>query len=187
MPGNSPYEAVDAFLKPLQRAISCLGSAKISTSPRGKHQPEMLHGWTLNDGAGMAVQTRDGGGRLGVFKASMHYEIVLSDDRHEGKWRVSTRGYAYELVGAGDQKTWSMHWHPVGRSGITSPHFHLPPYGEHQHLRSSRHTLEAAVQWCIEMGGAAVDGWEQVLAETEGVHKLWRSWSDDRQPDEIAP
>ena len=120
MPGNSPYEAVDAFLKPLQRAISCLGSAKISTSPRGKHQPEMLHGWTLNGGAGMTVQARDGGGRLGVFKASMHYEIVLSDNRHEGKWRVSTRGYAYELVGAGDQKTWSMHWHPVGRSGITS-------------------------------------------------------------------
>jgi len=121
----------------------------------------MLHGWTLNDGAGMTVQARDGGGRLGVFKASMHYEIVLSDDRHEGKWRVSTRGYAYELVGAGDQKAWSMHWHPVGRSGITSPHFHLPPYGEHQHPRSSRHTLETAVQWCIEMGGAAVDGWER--------------------------
>jgi hypothetical protein len=74
----------------------------------------------------------------------------------------------------------------LGEAG-SRPHFHLPPYGEHQHLRSSRHTLETAVQWCIEMGGAAVDGWEQVLAETEGVHKLWRSWSDDRPPDEVTP
>lgn len=39
------------------------------------------------------------GGPLGVFKASMYYEIVAADPkRHEGKWRVSTRSYAYELV-----------------------------------------------------------------------------------------
>lgn len=138
----------------------------------------MLHAWLLNDGSGMPVRARQGG-PLGVFKAAMHYEIVLSDQRHEGKWRVSTRAYAYELVGADANPSWAMHWHPVGRSGITFPHLHLPPYGDHQHLRSARHTFESAVQWCIEMGAVAADGWPQVLAETEGVHKLWRSWSDD--------
>lgn len=179
MPGNSPYEAAEAFMQPLQRAISCLGSAKITASPGGKHAPEAIHAWLLNGGSGMSLRGRDGVA-LGVFKAAMHYEIVLSDERYEGTWRVSTRSYGYELVGAGGHASWSMHWHPIGRSAITFPHLHLPPYGAHQHFRTPRHTLEAAVQWCIEMGAVATEGWQQTLAETEGVHQLWRSWSDDK-------
>jgi hypothetical protein len=36
------------------------------------------------------------------------------------------------------------------------------------------------VQWCIEMGAEPQNPqWRTVLAESEGIHQLYRSWSED--------
>ncbi len=40
-----------------------------------------------------------------------------------GPWRVSTRGYMYEMQTASGELVWSYHWHPTGKVG--SPHAHL--------------------------------------------------------------
>lgn len=178
MPGDSPYQAVQAFLDPLQRSVSCLGTAKLTLSKGGKSEPNQTHAWTINGGDGLVVRS------LGTLKASMHYEIILSEERHEGKWRVTTRSYAYELIAPDGNLSWSMHWHPVGRSFVTYAHLHLPAYGAaSHHLRVDRQTFEMAIQWCIELGAApAKDDWERVLMETEGLHKLHRSWAGAQRP-----
>jgi hypothetical protein len=173
VPGDSPYQAVEAFLEPLQRALSCLGSCKIITSPGGKQQISKVHAWNINSWAGLTLP------RIGVFRAVMHYEIVLSDAQHEGTWRVTTRAYAYGLTTADGQELWSLHWHPVGQSPVTFPHAHLPALNAQGHFPTERMTLEQSVRWCIESGATpARTDWEPVLAETEGIHKLYRTWAD---------
>ncbi|MGI8869949.1 MAG: hypothetical protein ACR2F6_14145 [Mycobacteriales bacterium] len=175
MPGQNPAEAVQRFLEPLKRAVSCLGPANLSVSQGGRGKLNATHAWTLNDGAGMPLR-----GALGTFHAGMHYEIVLCDERHEGKWRVTTHEYAYDLVDPGGRRMWSMHWHPTGMSDYTAPHLHLPFLKDRGHFREGhRQTFETAVQWCITMGAEpARDDWEAVLAETEASHVLYRSWSE---------
>lgn len=172
MPGDSPYEATGAFLEPLQRALGCLGTCKISTTAQGRHKIHQTHAWTINGGTGLQI-------RPGVFYATMDYEIVLSESPDAGKWRVSTRGYAYRLADNERRTLWAMHWHPVGRSPATFPHVHIPALNERGHFPTERMTFEHAVRWCIESGAEPKrDDWEQVLAESEGIHKLYRSWAD---------
>lgn len=176
MPGDSPYEAVTSFLDPLQNAVSCLGPAKLTLSPGGRHEPGKVHSWALNGGEGMRLRVADD--VWATLRLTMHYEIVRSDPtKHEGTWRVTTHAYAYELVHE-TGLVWSMHWHPTGNSPVTFPHLHLSPYGS-GHFLTSRHSLESAVQWCIEMGAQPTrENWRAVLGESEGVHRLWASWRD---------
>lgn len=175
MPGDSPQQAVDAFLEPIQRAVACLGPGKIVVSPGGRHAPNVIHAWTLCPTEGMPLRG------LGTLTATMNYEIVAVDPaRHEGgRWRVSTRSYAYTLTLADGTEDWAMHWHPVGYSPVTTPHFHFRQRRPRGHFASERHTFEMAVRWCIELGATpARPDWDVVLAETEAIHRLWRTWID---------
>lgn len=82
MPGDTPYEAVASFLEPLQNAVSCLGVAKLTLSPGGRHEPGSVHSWTLNSGHGMHL--RMAGDVRATLRLTMHYEIVRSDPaKHE--------------------------------------------------------------------------------------------------------
>ncbi len=68
------------------------------------------------------------------------------------------------------------HWHPTGRSHATFPHLHLYTVRPDGHFVTPRQTLESAVQWCIEMGAEPRNPqWHSVLAESEGIHQLYRS------------
>ncbi len=73
-----------------------------------------------------------------------------------------------------------MHWHPAGTSHAAFPHLHLYTVRRGGHFVTPRQTLESAVQWCIEMGAAPQNPeWRTVLAESEGTHRLYRSWSEE--------
>ncbi len=75
------------------------------------------------------------------------------------------------------------HWHPTGRSHATFPHLHLYTVRPDGHFVTPRQTLESAVQWCIEMGAEPqIPQWRTVLAESEWIHQLDRSWSEDPSP-----
>jgi hypothetical protein len=75
-----------------------------------------------------------------------------------------------------------MHWHPAGRSHATFPHL-LYTVSPHGHFVTPRQTLESAVHWFIEMGAKPQNlRWRTVLTESEGVHQLYRAWSQDPPP-----
>jgi hypothetical protein len=182
VPGASPYQAVEAFLAPLERAVACLGTGKIVVSPGGRATTGKTHLWNLNGGDGLVLRGDAAGCR---FLASMHYRVVPTDPEkyevEQGRWRVTTLAYLYEFRTPDNAKLWAMHWHPAGRSHATFPHLHLYSVRPDGHFVTPRQTLESAVQWCIEMGAAPQNPQRRtVLAESEGIHQLYRSWSKTR-------
>lgn len=147
---------------------------------RGSHNYQLdAEGyWRLGDENGLLLRTNNR--QTFVFQAEQAYRIVKCDPRRHdprlGEFRVTTLMYAYELTIDGGL-AWRMHWHPDGRSAEWRPHYHLP--GK-DHLPSGRHTLEDAVEWCILFGAVPEvpkDEWTRRLAESKGVHELYRSWS----------
>ncbi|WP_009477409.1 hypothetical protein [Rhodococcus sp. JVH1] len=138
--------------------------------------------WILNGATGMVLP------RFGVFHAQQLFELVECDpkrfDLSAGKYRVSTRMYAYNLVA---DEGWKMqwHWHPDGNSPEHRPHIH-PTVNPKAHMPSGRHTLEDIVEGCIQLGAQpGCDDWAKRLLETSGPHKLYRTWVND--PNENAP
>jgi hypothetical protein len=164
--------------------VACLGAGKIVVSPGGRASTGKTHLWSLNGGDGLVLRGDAAGCR---FLASMHYRIVPTDpekyDIQAGRWRVTTSAYLYEFRTPDKAKLWAMLWHPAGRSHATFPHLHLYTVRPDGHFATPRQTLESAVQWCIEMGAEPQSPqWRTVLAKSEGIHPLYRSWSQDPPP-----
>lgn len=173
MPGRTPAEAYRAFIEPLEAAIACLGTAKVTRSHDGM-RPGGIRAWSLNGGSGMALS-----GAM-LFEASMHYEIVP----FAAGWRVTTHAYMYGLLHRGEE-CFAIHWHPAGRSPHRGPHVHLPLEGARgdirkQHLPTGRMTLEDAVAWAVAFGAAPVrDDWAEILDGSRALHVQHRSWNAD--------
>lgn len=184
MPGQSPYEATEAFLSPIRNALSCVARAKIVTSTGGRHSVAEDHAWTINGDEGADL----GQGR--VFTATMGYRIIRDDREDYGPFRVTTKGYIYTLT-QGAHEHWSFHWHPAGNSWEKKPHLHLgdkilrndAPITSKSHLATSRVSFEQAIRWTIEFGTAPlVDDWSNRLTLAETPFLLFRSWHE--RPDE---
>lgn len=175
MPGRTPAEAYQRFIKPISRAASCLGTVKIVTSPGGSTTPRTPHSWALNGETGFSSHGWH-------FSAEMGYQIER--DESNGPWRVRTLAYRYRLALLGHD-VFRIHWHPNGRSPITYPHLHANLSAEQKlassidaHLETDRMTLERALRWAFELGMPAHrTDWADVLAETEAPHLEHRTWS----------
>ena len=120
-----------------------------------------------------------------MLRVTMQYEIVPSETAGQEKWRVSTRGYNYELQASSGEAVLSYHWHPGTR--VNAPHIHLghtqlapdSVLSSKAHHPTDRVSLESVVRACITEYGAEYlrDDWEKVLALREGQFKLYRHWS----------
>jgi hypothetical protein len=85
---------VSAFLAPIGDTVACVAKAKINLSPNGRAMVGKIHALTLNDDNPITLKCRP----VLLFKVRMQYEIVRTEhDPERGPWRVSTRGYMYEL------------------------------------------------------------------------------------------
>ena len=73
MPGRTAADAFRMFVEPLQDALACLGSAKITTSPGGRgdrRNPEDgFYTWSINGFDGISQ------GPL-TLRASMEYRFI---------------------------------------------------------------------------------------------------------------
>jgi hypothetical protein len=172
LPGRTPQAAFDAFIGPIEGAVSCLGQGKIVCTA-GRSQPGGVRAWSLNGDAGMTF----GGGWH--FEAQMHYEVIPAEEP-AGEWRVTTRAYRYRIARSGVDLV-RIHWHPMGRSTYRDPHVHLPALtmaeGETAHLPVGRITFEDAVEWAIGLGiKPARSDWRSVLDRSRGPHVQHRSW-----------
>ncbi|MDV2477835.1 hypothetical protein F8M49_25000 [Rhodococcus zopfii] len=125
---------------------------------------------------------------FGTFWAQQRFELVHTSDAHYAetneRFRVSTREYLYKVVlDKGPEIRW--HWHPQGNSPERRPHIH-PSFNLKAHMPSGREALEDVIESCIELGATpSCQDYRVRLAETGGIHKLYRSWSDD--PSEYKP
>jgi hypothetical protein len=107
-------------VEPLKDIVSCVARAKINLSHGGWGVVGKIHALTVNRDQPITLKCRP----VLLLKIGMLYEIIRTEDRPErGPWRISTRGYMYEVQTASGELVWSYHWHPTGKVG--SPHGHV--------------------------------------------------------------
>lgn len=137
-----------------------------------------MHAWSLNREVGIAFP---GGWR---FEAQMHYEFLQGAISKQ--WRITTRGYRYQLAVQG-QHVWRIHWHPTVTSSYQLPHVHLnlagPGLGANEtmdlHQPTGRMTYEDAIEWVLNLvDKPGRPDWREVLASSRALHVAHRSWSD---------
>jgi hypothetical protein len=119
VPGATPKEAVEDFLRPLRRMFSCI-TPRIPNVRGGYHPSDWPHTVVIGDGRPVALAG------LGLLKLRFahHYRIIKDPVEHDS-WKVRTAGYFYSLDDSDDQEVIAYHWHPEGNSPVSFPHLHL--------------------------------------------------------------
>ncbi len=182
MPGRNPREAVEAFLDPLKDSVACIARAKITLSPGGWAEPGKTHSLVVNDDQPIKLK---GLPPALMLRIGMLYQIVRTTEADRPPWRVSTRGYAYEMQTASGELVWSYHWHPSAR--VPNPHAHLgrtqlaqdAVLYQKAHNPTGRVSLESVIRACITEYQAVPmnDEWDKTLALREGDFQIYRTWS----------
>lgn len=181
MAGSSPYEAVQNFVRPLQRAIGCVAQAKFTVSSGGKNEVYDLHSLTLNAGAPAKLK----GESPLLLEVRMQYRIIEADGQR-GPYKVKTAAYDYVLETEDGGIVVAYHWHPDGASGMKAPHAHLGAavlakegvLTHKDHMPTGRVPFEQVVRFAISDLGAEpkCDDWAEVLEDIETVFRQWRTW-----------
>src|SRR5439155_11171510 len=110
-------EAVQAFVDPIQKALSCVTRGVVDV--KGGYYPSADEPHELVLGAGRPVPLR-GASQLALL-VRMRYR-VLQARPPRGRWAVSSVGYQFALVDQGSGKELlAYHWHPDGVSHVTTP------------------------------------------------------------------
>jgi hypothetical protein len=116
---GSPATAVNAYLRSLQRAISCVTDAVIVVE-RGGYQPaDTAHRLVLGDGTPIRLAGQAG---IGLAVGQL-YRIVRAAGRR-GPWHVEPAAYRYALADADGREVLAYHWHP-DVTDVTFPHLHI--------------------------------------------------------------
>lgn len=180
MPGRNGYSAVQNYLDPIRNAMGILAVGPTIILGRKQEYDLGSEGyWRL--GAEDGLQLKTANGTTAYFQAEQAFKIVDVDPATQstslGKFRVTTLMYAYELRVDGIVE-WQMHWHPQGKSPETRPHYHFARRPG-AHLPCARHTIEDAVEWCIEGGAVPTrEDWAPRLLKTKEKHEEHRTWTD---------
>ena len=187
MAGRTPAEAVQNFLGPLQQAISCVTKTVLNVSggysPREDGEPHTL---VLGDGS----PDRLGSNPPLFLTVALHYHIVEASGKR-GPWKVSIAAYWYSLDDEQGQEILAFHWHPRGRSSVTSPHLHIGPGAGVQyprlrgaHIPTGRVALEDVLRLAIrELGVEPLRrDWADVLDRTQRAFEQWRTWPAPDHP-----
>ena len=182
MAGRTPAAAVNAFLPPLQRALSCVSDAVFVRS----HDSAAPGAVRSMNAPGTGFAPLRGENRLHLAVA-IQYEVVRTDDPDRGPWKVSIRKYMYHLVTDDMTEVILFHWHPDGKSAQQSPHLHvgtsqLTPasvVSRRTHVPTGRVALEAVLELLIRDFGVVPlrTDWEAALSESKQRFDQWRTWS----------
>jgi len=183
--GRTPAEAVQNFLGPLQQAISCVTRTVLVSSGYHPRQDEEPHLLTL----GESPARLNSNPRL-FLSVTMHYHVVEAPGER-GPWKVSIAAYLYSLDDEQGQEILAFHWHPRGRSSVTSPHLHIGPgagvqYQQLQgaHIPTGRVALEDVLRLAIrELGVRPLRrDWADILDRTQRAFEQWRTWPAPDHP-----
>lgn len=178
MPGRNPHEAYKSFLGPIQFAVSCVAQAKVMVSRGGQKETDRRHSLTINNGDEVDL------GRGLRLWASIDYTF-LPIEGGGFRWKVRTLAYRYNIYD-GEKELLSFHWHPDGRSPLTTPHVHLgaPTLSKtglitpHTHLPTGRVSFESVVRLLITELGVKprVPNWRERLDSYERLFRDHMTW-----------
>jgi hypothetical protein len=187
--GRTAAEAVDAYVRPLQRAVSCVVNGRLNLT--GRHQRSEPHLLILGNGR----EPLPGQRGLALI-VEQRYQIIETDDRDRGPWKVSTAAYQYALDDADGREIIAYHWHPRGRSSETRPHLHLGAGAKvaydvraEAHLPTNRIALEDFLWLLIDGVGVEPrrDNWRDILAASRTVFETWQTSPRPAQPVQSKP
>lgn len=169
MAGNTPSEAVNNFLGPLQLAISCVTRTVVSVSG-GYHPRPDPHVATIGNGGPVPLS-----GDSNISLVLRHHYRIVEDSRPRGPWKVSTAGYYYILCESSSSKEiLGYHWHPDVEPSF--PHLHLEAgarVGREEfakaHLPTGRVALEDVLRLAINGFGIKPlrEDWSDILDSTQ--------------------
>ena len=177
MPGATAREAVEEFLRPLRRVVSCVTPGVLNVAG-GYHPSARPHSVLIGDGLPVKLA---GAGRLKL--RMVHHYRVVEDTGARGLWKVRTAAYYYSLDDFNEREVISYHWHPEGQSPIRFPHLHLGPGSGCQreelgtaHCPAGRISIEdflrfAIVDFRVE---PLRDDWSHVFGEAQRSFQSWR-------------
>lgn len=173
MAGKTPRDAVQNYLAPLQRAISCVSPAVIQHG--GQVYDVHAGPYALLVGeAGKCKLKRDPPLTLDL---RMQYRIVeASGDR--GPFKVTTTAYMYIVDDHHGHEVFSYHWQP-DEPTTRFPHLHVghPPMKK-AHFPTGRIALEEVLRLLITGFGVrpSRQDWSQILTSTQRQFTTWRTW-----------
>jgi len=177
MAGRTPSEAVNNYLGPLQRAISCVTKAVLNV--RGGYYPSPdPHPLALGDGAPVTISS-DPPLLLTVLQ---NYRVVEFEGPR-GPWKVSIVSYFYSLEDREGREV-LYHWHPQGASTVTFPHLHVRAGGRlgrtdisQVHFPTGRVSLEDVLRLAILELGVKPErtDWAELLDSTQAAYEEWRT------------
>lgn len=183
MAGRTPAEAVNAYLGPLSRAVSCVTKGVLNVSPGGYVPEQEPH--LLVFGSGFEVLR---GGF--VLTLQQGYAIVPAEGER-GPWKCSTTWYQYSLDDAERHEIVAYHWHPGGASDVRRPHLHLGAGAgvQHEgvaraHLPTGRVSIEDFLLLAIcDLGVEPLrQNWRDILEGARDVFEDWQTWPRPGQP-----
>jgi hypothetical protein len=180
VPGKTPYEAYQQFVKPIERAVACVARTKLLIAPRG-HSLGTQYTMFFPNGDPVALR---GEARL-LLDLGLTYEIVEDTSIVGGPFRVTTRGYQHSLSSSNGLEIVGYHWHPSGKSHELRPHVHI---GSSQlrdqavlrnkaHVMTGRCSIEQVIRTAIQLGASpACADWSDRLDEGHEIFVKYRSW-----------
>lgn len=170
MPGKSPQEAVDSFLAPLQRALSCISD----------HVFVHRGGYALETPYAIAVESFKLRCESSLyFDAGLEYQIIKDSRPDYGHYRINTLAYTYILTGEDDKEIFAYQWQPKGK--VKTLHLHLAWLGRKFHFPTGRISIEQVIRLLITEFKAKPrqqhkTDWHRILDYTQGRFERFRSW-----------
>jgi hypothetical protein len=184
MAGRTQAEAVQNFIDPIRKALSCVTNMVAQVS--GYHASQNPLGLTINGGSPLPLKCEH------KTRIAIRQQFaVVSGEGERGPWKVSTENYIYEIEDEERNRLVAYHWHPG--TGKDAPHLHVGmgvglearPDFMHAHLPTGRVSIEEVLRWVIEECGVEPNrtDWKSVLDETQGRFEKWRLWSHGVPPE----
>lgn len=170
MAGKTAREAVDRFLAPLQRALSCVTNAVLQCKLPAK--PSLHSAATLFPQIRLKAATE-----TFYLTVALHF-LVIDEASARGRYRVKTTAYYYSLLDAGEKEIIAYHWHP--HSDVAFPHLHICSGARvgrvdlrNAHIPTGRVALEDFLRMAITEFGVTPrrDDWLDVLAQAQAAYE----------------
>ena len=117
--GRSTAEAVNNYLRGIQRLVSCVTDSVIDVGG-GYHISAAPHTLAVNGGDPIALR---GSSRL-MLSLQQDYRIVETDTPRQ-TYQVEIATYNYAIYDSDVREILIYHWHPHGNSPVVTPHLHL--------------------------------------------------------------
>lgn len=178
MAGQTDYEAVQNYLDPLSRAISCITPAVLNNRG-GYRASERPHTLTLSEDP-----VRLASNEIFFLSLTQYYRAIdVPGDADRGPWKVTIDGYEYSIDDAEGHEILAFPWHPATAPAF--PHLHLSAGAsigrkglQEAHIPTGRIAIESMIRLLIADFGvkALRDDWAEVLDDTQVRFEQYRTW-----------